>query len=86
VSTLGAVRSISRVDSRGIFHKAKALSIGENSPKHKITEQNAIEIYRRRCGGETAVSLANQFGVNDRTVAKIYKKQIWKHIHNPRGQ
>ena len=54
---------------------------GDSHQNSKITSKIAIDIYRARCHGVSAVFLSKKYGINDRSIAKIYKKQTWKHLH-----
>ena len=44
---------------------------GENNGRSKLTNQQTVEIYVRRMGGETCVSLAKEFGVSFSRVSQI---------------
>ena len=52
---------------------------GEKSVLAKLTNQDAIEIYKLK-GIETQKSLADRFGVSRGTIYGIWKKKTWKHI------
>ena len=48
----------------------------------KLTEQDAIEIYKRaKSGKETLVNIAKDYNIHPVTVGNIRDKKKWKHIH-----
>jgi hypothetical protein len=48
----------------------------------KLTDTTALEIYNLR-GSETMTEVAKRFGITKQIVCKLWKKQSWKHIHEP---
>lgn len=54
---------------------------GENSPNHKLTNTDVERIrFLHKKGGFNGVELADIFEVEPCTIARIVKRQSWKHI------
>lgn len=53
---------------------------GERNHAAKLTEAGVAEIRRRRASGEALKSIAKDYGVSDRTVSKIARRQRWQHV------
>lgn len=53
---------------------------GEASHFSKLTEPQIVEIRRRRSDGETATSLASEYGVTAGQIRKIVSRQQWSHL------
>ena len=54
---------------------------GEAHHQAKLDEDKVVEIRERYAGGgETQRGLAAEFGVSQRTVAKIVNRQGWTHV------
>lgn len=53
---------------------------GSTHGMSKLTEQDVLDIRRRRAEGETGVSLARVFGVSDGLITMIVKRRRWSHI------
>jgi len=52
--------------------------------KPRLTAQQAIEIFKRSHNGDGNQSLANEFNISRRNVAKIKNGETWKHVtHHP---
>jgi hypothetical protein len=45
-----------------------------------LTEANVIKIRQLRSKGWTQVALGTRFGINDRTVGNIVRRETWRHI------
>lgn len=55
---------------------------GENSPLSKLTDVQALEIYKRyHQGGVTQQALAKEYGMANQTISKLVNRQTYKHIH-----
>lgn len=50
---------------------------GEANYQSKLTEADVLEIRRRRESGEPLKTIAAAFGVSDRTVSKVARRQRW---------
>ncbi len=50
---------------------------GANSPRAKLTTNQAAEVKRRRLAGETITALAREFGIHHSAVSRIAKGQTW---------
>jgi hypothetical protein len=46
----------------------------------KLTEAQALEIYRRANGRESLGILSKEFGVHRITIAAIRDKKAWRHL------
>jgi DNA invertase Pin-like site-specific DNA recombinase len=46
----------------------------------KLTDEIAMEVYRLN-GIKSMSDVANEFGISKQSVHRIWKKIIWKHIH-----
>lgn len=55
-------------------------SKGEKANTAKLTEEQVLEIRRRRVGQKSGRSLAAEFGVSVGTIHCIVTRQNWKHI------
>lgn len=53
---------------------------GATHPMSKLTEDDVLEIRRRRANGESLMSLAREFHLTKTTVCEIAKRRTWKHI------
>lgn len=53
---------------------------GERNAMAKLSEKAVREIIRRRKGGERLKSIASDFGVSDRTISKIARRQRWQFL------
>lgn len=55
--------------------------IGEQNSRSKLTQEQVIQICNEFVrGGFSIPALAQKYGVADRTIRSIYKKQNWKYI------
>jgi hypothetical protein len=57
---------------------------GERNVKNKLTEQQVFDIRRRKLAGESAKSLAFEFGIVAKTVHSICRGKLWKHLNDQR--
>jgi hypothetical protein len=55
---------------------------GERSGMAKLTEFQAMEIYRRKCAGESNQVLGREFGIHSTVVSRIGSGQAWGHIRS----
>lgn len=53
---------------------------GEAVPAHKLTEEQVRDIRRRHAQGELKAHLAREYGVWQKTVTKIVRRETWKHL------
>jgi len=54
---------------------------GENSPNHKLTEEQVIQIkFFLKEGKLTQQEIADMFGVSNQTISKIKNNKTWKNI------
>lgn len=53
---------------------------GEQRAGAKLTSEQVVSIRQRHAQGATYVALAAEFGIGQRTVGKIVKRQKWTHI------
>jgi hypothetical protein len=53
---------------------------GEGIAKAKLTEEDVLEIRRRRALGETLTSLGRAFGVDMSTIGYVVRGKVWKHV------
>lgn len=53
---------------------------GMTSPAAKLTDQDVLDIRRRRATGELRKFIAADYGVDVTLVSQIAYKKIWKHI------
>jgi len=61
-----------------ILHKTD--NRGEKHYKTKLTDKDALEIYRLK-GIETCKSIAKRFNISIWIIYNIWNKRRWKHIH-----
>lgn len=72
--------------SRQALHARHVLLVGrldqdgEKNSMAKLREGSVREIRRRRAAGESLRSIAEAFGVSDRTVSKIARRERWASI------
>ena len=57
---------------------------GEDNPRSKLTEEDVLDIRRRRAAGEKLVMLATEFGVNPVTISRISSGENWRHVGGER--
>lgn len=69
------VRDMDRKGRRGRGNQQ-----GTRNPNAKLTDAIVIEIRRRRAAGETARSLAAEFGVAAPLISYIAKRKAWRHV------
>ena len=55
-------------------------SVGEKHHSSVLTEPQVVEIRQRRSKGETYSSIANDYGVQYQTIAKITSGSSWAHV------
>lgn len=55
-------------------------TFGERHPLHRLTEEQATEIRRRRLAGEAAISIAKDFPVHPSRIYQIGKGTGWPHL------
>lgn len=55
-------------------------SRGERGSKAKLTNEDVIEIRKRRSDGESLKTIAKDFSLNTATVSQISLRKSWKHI------
>lgn len=65
--------------NRFTHHKGFFLS-GENHRMAKLSEKEVVSIIDRLNLGETQISIAKDFGINQSTISDIKRKKHWKHI------
>ncbi len=54
---------------------------GENNPKHKLTEEQVVQIKLLLKEGKLTIQkIADMFGVNRSTISNIKAERIWSHI------
>lgn len=58
-------------------HKAAK---GSASGRSKLTDAKVVEIRRRCAAGESQRSVSRRFGVCERTVTAIVKRETWRHV------
>lgn len=56
---------------------------GASNHQAKLTDQQVIEIRRRRAAGEQLVPIANDFGIAMQTVSKIARGDSWRSVESP---
>jgi hypothetical protein len=57
---------------------------GERMGAAKITDAQARDIFNRyHAGGVTQQALADEYGLNQRTISKIASGRSYRHLHNP---
>lgn len=59
---------------------------GEKHSSAKLTEMAVMEIRQRYKNGETAATLAKEYGVSASNVAVIVRGEIWRHLLTPEGE
>lgn len=55
-------------------------NIGERHSMSKLTNENVIEIRRRRSNGESLKTIANDFSVSIGAISRISIRKTWKHV------
>lgn len=53
---------------------------GESNGNAKLTEQDVREIRRRMSSGEYQYVVASDYGVTQRAISKIARRETWKHV------
>lgn len=53
---------------------------GTESPQSKLTDEQVLEIRRRRANGDSVVKLAVAFGVNPSNISHICTGRTWTHL------
>ncbi len=53
---------------------------GVNNGRSVLTEEEVLEIRRRRKAGESLVKLASEFGVVHQMISRIALRQAWNHV------
>ncbi len=61
------------------------MPLGEKHHAAKLTEEQVIEIRRRRAAGEPRGGLSKEFGIHVRTISWITCRRGWKHVSNERS-
>jgi len=56
------------------------VQIGSSHHNAKLTEEDVLEIRRRRAAGETCAALADAFGVTNSLISNIGNRKRWKHV------
>ena len=46
----------------------------------KLTDEQVIDIRRRRSNGELGISLAREYGVSNTTICRIILRKNWRHL------
>jgi len=64
--------------SRKGRHGTRPAKPGHSNAKSKLLPEQAMEIYKRANGGESASKLAREYGVAHQTIGAIRDKKIWK--------
>ena len=65
---------------KGRSCKNPKMSKGRDHYYAKLTENDVVEIRKRRMSGEDLLSIANSYGVRKQTVWGIVKRRAWKHV------
>ena len=68
--------NIKDAKKHGTFSKPPVKK-GEDGTNSKLTEEQVLEIRRRRAEGERGVDLAKEFGVGSDTICAIHKRKNW---------
>ena len=55
-------------------------NIGGNRPNAKLSDEDAVKIYKRFLNGETAPAIAADYGVKESTVKNIKRGATFKHV------
>lgn len=58
-------------------------TIGEASPRARLTERQVVEIRNRYARGESSGSLAREFGVSKTVARGVVTGRGWKHVAGP---
>lgn len=66
-------------DNMADMHKKSRHVFGSNSPRSKLTEKQAVEIF---VSDQPTRSLSEKYGVSKKCVRDIKRKITWKHIHS----
>lgn len=53
---------------------------GERNPRAKIRVGDVVAIRARRAAGELCRSIADEYGLDESTVAGICRRRIWRHV------
>jgi hypothetical protein len=53
---------------------------GEKHPHAKLTTSKVLDIRKRVAEGETARSLALEYGLHEEHVGRIVRRERWKHV------
>lgn len=69
----------SQVDNMSDAVTRERTSRGEARPSAKMTDDKVREI-RRRYPSESCKSLGQEFGLNERNIRKIVRRQTWRHV------
>lgn len=56
------------------------MKYGQDLPHTRLTEQNVLEIRRRRATGETLASIGKDFESDESVICAICKRRKWRHI------
>ena len=56
---------------------------GERNYLAKLKDDDIIDICKKILNGESCVSVAKEYGINNVNVSRILRKEIWKHIDRP---
>src|SRR5690606_33646839 len=67
-------------DNSGDAVERDRILSGQRQPNAKLTDTQAVEVFRRRHAGESIRRLAAEFGVTDATVVRIAKRQGWVRV------
>lgn len=90
VNHINAIRTDNRLANLEIISRAENSSLGadkrrgENSGKTTLTEADVIEIRNRRATGESAPSIAKDFGITKNSVGNIASFKTWSHVGGPK--
>lgn len=65
---------------RGDMEKNAFHPVGEDSPNHKLSVVQVVEIRARCNSGESFASIAKSFGITAVNVRYINSRRTWKHV------
>jgi len=53
---------------------------GESHPRHKLTDADVLDIRDQYANGATQVALARQYGVAQKSISRIVRREAWPHL------
>ena len=72
-----------RLDNIKLCKRTNLGNFGRKNKLAKLTDNDILEICKKVLNGESAKSVAEQYGIAYTNIHRILRKEIWRHVDRP---